>query len=106
MPSTACAATPMAPAARSQTKASSATRSGRLFLLELSGDRIHSMNPDGSTARASSQIATSPMAPSWMRKLVTSIAELEAQRDEILLGLIELRTKRSETVAPYTVAAE
>src|SRR5262245_7085783 len=31
------------------TKASSgATRSGRLFLLELSGDRIHSMNPDGS----------------------------------------------------------
>src|SRR5262245_20368979 len=24
------------------------TRSGRLFLLELSGDRIHSMNPDGS----------------------------------------------------------
>jgi hypothetical protein len=31
------------------TKASSgATRSGRLFLLELSGNRIHSMNPDGS----------------------------------------------------------
>jgi hypothetical protein len=31
-----------------RTKASSrATRSGRLFLLELSGDRIHSMNPDG-----------------------------------------------------------
>jgi hypothetical protein len=27
---------------------SSATRSGRLFVLELSGDRIHSMNPDGS----------------------------------------------------------
>jgi sugar lactone lactonase YvrE len=27
---------------------SAATRSGRLFLLELSGDRIHSMNPDGS----------------------------------------------------------
>ena len=25
-----------------------APRSGRLFLLELSGDRIHSMNPDGS----------------------------------------------------------
>jgi hypothetical protein len=25
-----------------------ATRSGRLFVLELSGDRIHSMNPDGS----------------------------------------------------------
>ena len=32
-----------------RTKASSgATRSGRLFVLELSGDRIHSMNPDGS----------------------------------------------------------
>jgi hypothetical protein len=27
--------------------ASGATRPGRLFLLELSGDRIHSMNPDG-----------------------------------------------------------
>jgi sugar lactone lactonase YvrE len=32
-----------------RTKASSAaSRSGRLFLLELSGDRIYSMNPDGS----------------------------------------------------------
>jgi len=32
-----------------RTKASSgATRSGRLFVLELSGDRIHSMNPGGS----------------------------------------------------------
>jgi hypothetical protein len=32
-----------------RTKASSgATHSGQLFLLELSGDRIHSMNPDGS----------------------------------------------------------
>jgi hypothetical protein len=32
-----------------RTKASSSvTRSGRLFLLELSGDRIHLMNPDGS----------------------------------------------------------
>ena len=30
-------------------KASSAvTRTGRLFVLELSADRIHSMNPDGS----------------------------------------------------------
>jgi hypothetical protein len=27
---------------------SAATRTGRLFLLELSGDRIHSMSPDGS----------------------------------------------------------
>jgi hypothetical protein len=32
-----------------RTKTSSgATRSGRLFVIELSGDRIHSMNPDGS----------------------------------------------------------
>jgi sugar lactone lactonase YvrE len=32
-----------------RTKASSAASpSGRLFLLELSGNRIHSMNPDGS----------------------------------------------------------
>jgi hypothetical protein len=28
-----------------------ATRSGRLFLLEPSGDRIHSMNTDGSNPR-------------------------------------------------------
>src|SRR6516162_2167138 len=30
---------------------SGVTRSGRLFVLELSGDRIHSMNPDGSDRR-------------------------------------------------------
>jgi hypothetical protein len=34
------------------------------------------------------------------------VGELEAERDEILLGLIELRTKRPETVASHTVAAE
>jgi len=35
-----------------KTKASSgATRSGRLFVLELSGGRIHSMNPDGSNRK-------------------------------------------------------
>jgi hypothetical protein len=35
-----------------RTKTSSgATLSGRLFLLELSGDRIHSMNPDGSNRK-------------------------------------------------------
>lgn len=48
MTSTTSTATPVAPAAGSGTKASSVTRSGRLFLLELSGDRIHSMNADGS----------------------------------------------------------
>ncbi|HMH26341.1 MAG TPA: 3-hydroxyacyl-CoA dehydrogenase NAD-binding domain-containing protein [Gemmatimonadaceae bacterium] len=35
-----------------------------------------------------------------------SIAELEAERDEILLGLIELRTKRPRTAARHEVAAE
>ena len=35
-----------------RTKASSgATRSGRIFLLELSGDRIHAMDPDGSNRK-------------------------------------------------------
>ena len=34
-----------------------------------------------------------------------TIGELEAERDEVLLGLIELR-KRSEAVAPRQVAAE
>jgi hypothetical protein len=34
-----------------------------------------------------------------------SIDELAAERDEILLGLIELRTKRAK-LAPHTVAAE
>ena len=32
--------------------------------------------------------------------------DLEAERDEILLGLIELRTKRAETAAAHKVAAE
>jgi 3-hydroxyacyl-CoA dehydrogenase len=35
-----------------------------------------------------------------------SIGELAAERDEMLLGLIELRTKRSKTGAPDEVAAE
>jgi hypothetical protein len=35
-----------------------------------------------------------------------SIAELEAERDEILLGLLELRTRRPKTGAPHEVAAE
>ena len=35
-----------------------------------------------------------------------TIAELEAERDEILLGLLELRTKRPKTGAPLEVAAE
>jgi 3-hydroxyacyl-CoA dehydrogenase len=55
------------------------------------------------------------LTPEVQRKLVDSvhaevgsrsIAELEAERDEVLLGLIELRTKASETAAPREVAAE
>ena len=33
-----------------------------------------------------------------------TIEELEAERDEILLGLLELRTKRPKTVSPHEVA--
>ena len=67
-----------------------------------------------------------PMAASWkalgspvltpevQKKLIDSvhaevgsrtIEELEAERDEVLFGLIELRTKRPETVTPRKVAA-
>src|SRR6516164_4798056 len=54
------------------------------------------------------------LTPEVHKKLIDSvhaevgsrtIAELEAERDEVLLGLIELR-KRSEAVAPRQVAAE
>jgi 3-hydroxyacyl-CoA dehydrogenase len=55
------------------------------------------------------------LTPEVQKKLIDSvhaevgsrtIEALEKERDEILLGLIELRTKRPETVAPHTVAAE
>ena len=54
------------------------------------------------------------LTPEVQKKLIDSvhvevgsrtIAELEAERDEVLLGLIELR-KRSDAVAPRQVAAE
>ena len=54
------------------------------------------------------------LTPEVQKKLIDSvhaevgsrtIEELEAERDEILFGLIELRTKRAETVAPHKVAA-
>jgi 3-hydroxyacyl-CoA dehydrogenase len=54
------------------------------------------------------------LTPEVQKKLIDSvhaevgsrtIAELEAERDEVLLGLIELR-KRAEAVAPRQVAAE
>ena len=51
--------------------------------------------------------------PEVQKKLIDSvhaevgsrtIDELAAERDEVLLGLIELRTKRPQTIAPHTVA--
>jgi 3-hydroxyacyl-CoA dehydrogenase len=55
------------------------------------------------------------LTPEVQRKLIDSvhaevgsrtIEELEVERDEILLGLIELRTKRADKLAAHTVAAE
>jgi 3-hydroxyacyl-CoA dehydrogenase len=55
------------------------------------------------------------LTPEVQRKLIDSvhaevgsrtIEELEAERDETLLGLIELRTKRADKLAAHTVAAE
>jgi 3-hydroxyacyl-CoA dehydrogenase len=55
------------------------------------------------------------LTPEVQKKLVDSvhaevgsrtIGELEAERDEILLGLIELRTKRPKTAARHATAAE
>src|SRR5262249_994335 len=54
------------------------------------------------------------LTPEVQRKLIDglhaeigsrSIAELEEERDEILLGLLELRTKRAEATASHGVAA-
>ena len=54
------------------------------------------------------------LTPEVQKKLIDSvhaevgsrtIEELEAERDEILLGLLELRTKRAQTAAPRPVAA-
>jgi 3-hydroxyacyl-CoA dehydrogenase len=54
------------------------------------------------------------LTPEVQRKLIDSvhaevgsrtIEELEAERDEVLLGLIELRTSRPETVAAHKAAA-
>jgi 3-hydroxyacyl-CoA dehydrogenase len=55
------------------------------------------------------------MTPKFQQKLIDSvhaevgsrsIEELEAERDELLIGLVELRNKRSETAASHKVAAE
>jgi hypothetical protein len=55
------------------------------------------------------------LTPEVQKKLIDSVhaevgsrtvAELEAERDEILRSLIELRTRRAQAVAPHEVAAE
>jgi len=55
------------------------------------------------------------MTPEFQRKLIDSvhaevgsrsIEELARERDELLIGLVQLRTKRPETSAPREVAAE
>ena len=55
------------------------------------------------------------LTPEVQKKLIDSvhsevgsrtIAELEAERDEVLLGLIELRTKRTKTAARHEIATE
>jgi ribosomal protein L29 len=55
------------------------------------------------------------MTPKFQQKLIDSvhaevgsrsIEELEAERDELLIGLVELRNKRSATAASHKVAAE
>src|SRR5215510_2300786 len=48
--------TPVTPAARSAKNATSATRSGRLFVLELNAGRIHLMNTDGSDQKTMGRI--------------------------------------------------
>jgi 3-hydroxyacyl-CoA dehydrogenase len=55
------------------------------------------------------------LSPEVQKKLIDSvhaevgsrtIADLEAERDEVLLGLLELRKKAQQAAAPHTVAAE
>jgi hypothetical protein len=54
------------------------------------------------------------LSPEIQKKLIDSvhaevgsrtIEQLEAERDEILLGLLELRTKPPATVSPHKVAS-
>jgi 3-hydroxyacyl-CoA dehydrogenase len=55
------------------------------------------------------------MTPEFQQKLIDSvhaevgsrtIEELEAERDELLIGLVEMRNKRAETTTSHKVAAE
>ena len=75
------------------------------FFQQFAGPMVSSWQALGSPA----------LTPEVQKKLIDSvhaevgsrtIEELEAERDEILLGLLELRTKRQETTARHKVAAE
>jgi hypothetical protein len=84
---------------------SGATRSGRLFLLELSGDRIHSMNPDGSDRKA---IATNCHLPDGI------VVDAEAghiywtnmgipDRDDGSIERVDLDGRNRRTIVPQGV---
>jgi 3-hydroxyacyl-CoA dehydrogenase len=75
------------------------------FLHQFAGPLMASWESLGSPA----------LTPDVQKKLVDSVrtevgsrtvVELEAERDEILLGLIELRTRQRETLSPHAEAAE
>jgi hypothetical protein len=53
----------MGPATARQFAAEGVVRSGRLFLLELNGDLIHSLNPDGTLVTHTPE---SGPAPGWV----------------------------------------
>ena len=75
------------------------------FFQQFAGPMVTSWNALGSPV----------LTPEVQKKLIDSvhaevgsrtIEELEAERDEILLGLLELRTKRQESAARQKVSAE
>ncbi|MGV7212570.1 3-hydroxyacyl-CoA dehydrogenase NAD-binding domain-containing protein [Bradyrhizobium sp. UFLA05-112] len=60
-------------------------------------------------------LGTPEMTPEFQQKLIDSvhaevgsrsIEELEAERDELLIGLVEMRNKRTQTTTSHKVAAE
>src|SRR5262245_44497177 len=92
---------------------------GNMMLNHLAGGPggiEHAIQQLGGPVGASWKTLGSPdMTPEFQRKLIDSvhaevgsrsIEELEAERDELLIGLVELRTKRSETATSRKVAAE
>jgi 3-hydroxyacyl-CoA dehydrogenase len=75
------------------------------FLQQFAGPMMASWQSLGSpvlTADVQKKLVDSVHAEAGSR----SVAELEAERDEILLRLIELRNRQRETVSPHAEAAE